>query len=251
MDNPLLPLLPVKLPILPPTAWQTPSPSPTRVVPIQRQFVASIVDSIVGITLISSLFHCGWIPPCYVVYVDVDRSSSGKEGCNTLDFQLGQQGIFTTIPNRQWKIKVWQGQLNTSMTFFVTTLFCDRWHNSPATPQSWHLKAVRSTSLIQLALYRLTTLMEFSTWPTRSRRFVSDEPGATAGFAGQLRIRMTSSCLARPTLPLLVSLLAYSTLLSWLSIVFLSFQAWAWDSSRLARSNPWKQSCPNHYVSHP
>jgi hypothetical protein len=42
------------------------------------------------------------------VYVGVDRSSGGGSCCNDLNFQLGSSAVSTTIPNRQWSIKVTQ-----------------------------------------------------------------------------------------------------------------------------------------------
>lgn len=47
-------------------------------------------------------FSLKLLPPSCHILVYADASDS----CNTLDFQLGQTGIGTTIPTRQWNIKV-------------------------------------------------------------------------------------------------------------------------------------------------
>ena len=48
----------------------------------------------------SYTFHICW----WIVSVYADSSAA----CNTLDFQLGSTAIGTTIPTRQWNIKVCQ-----------------------------------------------------------------------------------------------------------------------------------------------
>ena len=108
------------------------------------------------------------------VYVDA------SEMCNDLRFMLGSNAVGTTIPTRSWDIKVQYF----GGTFRFCLIYCNLYlFRSPKLLVTLKfLPQLDAPSISPAVLVRSppSTISAATTWPTRTRRFVSGGPETLA-----------------------------------------------------------------------